>query len=426
MHSRALAPPTAPPLTLSHHESPFAFGQADTLAAFAKLATQPRHRPEFHVLVWATTRFAKAYLRGLKMRSPNVEHFLERIGVIVGQGGIGQFVHVDVNAPEEFALGVMNESPLTRVAKIGNTMHALQTAREQLELPEGFCIRCNSPHLHSVTCYSRGVFHAQDTQSPLLSGLPYCHRLGNNGSVPNEEVARYYAARLLVSPRSVIEAAMQLPFSTYHETYIPESQTYTSVRDPPTAWNATGKAGSLIMLGGGIPHAGPPLPHDASVTRIFILARVALMANPYMAYSQMRACEVELFHACYHASVKNMDASAKVYALWMVRMDEYENEFMRMKVQFESSPMFAVAEALVSYLHSIPTESMRATAADAILGVLIKAHTKGASMKNGKHPDHSWTFHSHEAYTTISRMVAAAKKPKPCLLAAPAAKKPKK
>ena len=107
------------------------------------------------------------------------------------------------------------------------TMHALQTAREQLELPEGFCIRCNSPHLHSVTCYSRGVFHAQDTQSPLLAGLPYCHRLGNNGSVANEEVARYYAARLLVSPRDEIEAAMQLPFSTYHETYIPESETYT-------------------------------------------------------------------------------------------------------------------------------------------------------------------------------------------------------
>ena len=71
----------------------------------------------------------------------------------------------------------------------------------------------------------------------------------------------------------------------------------------------------------------------------------------------------------------------------------------------------------MSYLHSIPTDRVKAKAADAILGVLNKAHTKGASMKNSKHVDHSWAFHSHEAYRTIADMVAAA--------AAPAAKKSK-
>jgi hypothetical protein len=206
---------------------------------------------------------------------------------------------------------------------------------------------------------------------------------------------------------------------------------------PNTPWNAEGETGSIIMLGGGIPHYGPPVYKDA-ITRLFALARVTNMLAPYMGYSQMRACEVELFFACAFA-VTDTPASQRVLSLWEAKMSEYQSEFVRMEVMFNSSPMFAVTEPLLAYVEKMTGATMkpgkrrrpgvvtvaqaaaqeaasvqvRAKAATAILAVLDAAHEVGKTMMQDT--KHKWAFQKYEAYTTLLTLAA-------CLRAKPSSK----
>ena len=335
-----------------------------------------------------------------------MEHFLESIGVIVKSATaptLGQFLHIDVNAPEEFMIGVMSPAPLTRVAKFDNTMDELGSMREKLELPVGYCLKCDEQ------------------------------------GVPDVELTRYYAARLLMIEKANMDVAIHKPFSTYTETIrtgtsysasTPHTHQYDVKPLPDTPWEAVGTAGSIIMLGGGIPHYGPPS-FEGRITRLFILARVTNMASPYMGYSQMRACEVELFFACAFA-VTNPTASVRLMTLWKAKMHEYQSEFVRMKVMFNSSPMFAVTEPLVAYVLKMTGAPMkprkrkqqhigvvtpaqakakeaasvqvRAKAATAILAVLEVAYAFGETMM--ALTKHKWPFKAHDAYTVLEQLAA--------------------
>ena len=164
----------------------------------------------------------RAYMRGLMRRHPTVEHFLESIGIIVKPETaptLGQFLHVDVNAPEEFMIGVMSDAPLTRVAKFDNTSDELGSMREKLELPLGYCLRCDG------------------------------------SALPDEELTRYYAARLLMIEKEKMDIALQMPFPTYTETIrtgtsysdtSPHTNQYDVMPLPNTPWNAEGETGCSL------------------------------------------------------------------------------------------------------------------------------------------------------------------------------------
>ena len=129
-------------------------------------------------------------------------------------------MHLDVNAPESFALGALTKAPLPRVYKeaAATRSQLLKYCRENLRV-SGF------------------------------AGLSPCSPQG-------PEEARFFGARLLTLGRQALDEGVERPFPT------------TSAAERYRAWNACADVSDVVLIPGGTPcdpedsKNGPPSPSN--------------------------------------------------------------------------------------------------------------------------------------------------------------------